>query len=242
VSGDGSVVVGHSVSANGNEAFRWTHCCGMFRMGDLPGPDVYTDASGVSADGLFVVGTGYSERSTGEAFRWSSATGMVGLGGLEDRQGFRSFAAAVSADGSVVVGEGSSALGSEAWRWTSDGGMVGLGDLAGGSVFSGASGISSDGSVVVGYGTTATRNEAFRWTSDSGMVGLGVLNSYFNSAACLRSARQSSKTGARSTRPRAFPPTAVQSLDRAATPTATLKPGSPLCPRCLQRQSHRRLC
>lgn len=37
VSGDGSVVVGNSSSANGTEAFRWTQAGGMVGLGDLAG-------------------------------------------------------------------------------------------------------------------------------------------------------------------------------------------------------------
>lgn len=54
----------------------------------------------------------------------------------------------------------------------------GLGDLAGGMVFSVATGVSADGKVVAGYSSSsnsATSYEAFRWTATNGMVGLGDL-------------------------------------------------------------------
>jgi len=93
VSADGSVVVGYSHSASGDEAFRWTREGGMVGLGDLPGDDFDSSASGVSADGSVVVGLGSSASGT-EAFRWTREGGMVGL--------FVSHASSVSADGSVV--------------------------------------------------------------------------------------------------------------------------------------------
>ena len=61
VSGDGSVVVGHSTSGSGVEAFRWTASGGMVGLGALPGRTFYSSAFDVSADGSVVVGesTGY---------------------------------------------------------------------------------------------------------------------------------------------------------------------------------------
>ncbi|WP_287722282.1 hypothetical protein [Microcystis sp. M055S1] len=103
VSADGSVVVGQSTSASGNEAFRWTQATGMVGLGDLAGgisfPGGFFSSPGVSADGSVVVG---SSNSDFDASRWTQATGTVGLGNLE----WASFGEAlgVSSDGSVVVG------------------------------------------------------------------------------------------------------------------------------------------
>lgn len=144
-------------------------------LGDLPGADFYSYATGVSADGSVVVGAGYTTHSgpfTFEAFRWTAATGMVGLGDLPGSS-FRSIARGVSADGSVVVGEGrsaASAVNPEAFRWTEATGMVGLGDLAGGTFQSVANAVSADGSVAVGNSRAADDFDAFRWTSSGGMV------------------------------------------------------------------------
>ncbi|MHC4657220.1 MAG: hypothetical protein ACYS91_19715, partial [Planctomycetota bacterium] len=173
VSSDGSVVVGYSRSASGNEAFRWTSDPCMVGLGDLAGGIFESEASDVSADGSVVVGDSSSALGN-EAFRWTQAGGMVGLGDLTGG-GFWSVALGVSSDGSVVVGWGSSSSGGEAFRWTSGGGMVGLGDLAGGSFDSSAREASADGSVVVGASESASGYEAFRWTSGGGMVGLGDL-------------------------------------------------------------------
>ncbi|MBA3483694.1 MAG: PEP-CTERM sorting domain-containing protein [Pirellulales bacterium] len=140
-------------------------------LGDLPGGDFRSVATGVSADGSTVVG--FSGLGAGqEAFRWTSAGGIVGLGDLPGGI-FESLASGVSADGSVVVGYGTTVSGREAFLWTSDGGMVGLGDLPGGALFSEAYRVSADGSVVVGRGSSASGFQAFRWTSGGGMVGLG---------------------------------------------------------------------
>ena len=173
ISADGSVVVGHGLSASGVEAFRWTSGGGMVGLGDLAGGTFQSIANGVSADGSVVVGRGFPASDI-EAFRWTSGSGMVGLGDLAGGS-FSSDANGVSADGSVVVGTGNSASGIEAFRWTSGNGMVGLGDLAGGTFDSRANDVSADGSVVVGSGTSASGFEAFRWTSGGGMVGLGDL-------------------------------------------------------------------
>ena len=56
ISADGSVVVGRSVSAFGQEAYIWTSTGGMVGLGDLPGGDFRSSARGVSADGSVVVG------------------------------------------------------------------------------------------------------------------------------------------------------------------------------------------
>lgn len=171
-SADGSVVVGLSTSASGQEAFRWTEAGGMVGLGDLPGGSFNSVAVGTSADGGVVVG--YSEAASGdEAFRWTSSGGMTGLGFLP--QGEWSLAQGVSADGLVVVGESDSASTVQAFRWTQAGGMVALGHLPGGSFHSAAYDVSADGLVVVGESLTASGLEAFRWTQPGGMVGLGDL-------------------------------------------------------------------
>jgi len=53
--------------------------------------------------------------------------------------------------------------------------FTGLGDLAGGDVFSKATGVSADGTVVCGFSTTAAGDQAFIWTATGGMVALGDL-------------------------------------------------------------------
>jgi probable HAF family extracellular repeat protein len=179
VSADGSVVVGTSVSAAGNQAFRWIAASGMVGLGDLPGGAVRSAAYAVSADGEVVAGFSSSTltgASYDEAFRWTT-NGMVGLGDLPGGR-TNSQAFAMSADGTVIVGaSGSSNVTGgvwEAFRWTTTNGIVGMGDLAGGASNSVAYGISPDGSVIVGRGHTGDE-AAFRWTAEFGLVYLGAL-------------------------------------------------------------------
>lgn len=170
----------------------------MFQgLGDLPGGDFFSQATGVSGDGAIVVGVARSANG-GEAFRWSAETGIEGLGTLQ-QEFFGSTAHAISQDGAVVVGVSAiedttvtvdttvatgtvvtamvkpPSIGSEAFRWTSGQGMVGIGQLPGGAVDSVAYAASGDGSTIVGRARSATASEAFRWTPQDGVVGLGTL-------------------------------------------------------------------
>jgi probable HAF family extracellular repeat protein len=175
VSADGSVVTGHSESASGTEAFRWTAGGGMVGLGDIPGGQFWSRARGVSNDGLVIVGLSEIESGQIEAFRWTEAGGMEGIGDLPGGL-FRSFAFAVSGDGAVVVGDSASGSSdTEAFRWTDAEGMVGLGDLPGGAFFSYAYAVNDDGTVIVGRGNGVFGTEAYRWTHAGGMVGLGFL-------------------------------------------------------------------
>ncbi|MCF7955097.1 MAG: PEP-CTERM sorting domain-containing protein [Phycisphaerae bacterium] len=173
ISGDGSNIVGYSLSTSGEEAFLWTSGGNMIGLGDLPGGSFRSIARGVSSDGTVITGKGTSALGT-EAFRWTSGEGMVGLGDLAGGS-FSSQANGISGDGSIIVGEGRSASGTEAFRWTSDTGMAGLGDLPGGNYYSQANGISDDGSAIVGRSRSASGYEAFLWTVEDGMIGLGAL-------------------------------------------------------------------
>ena len=127
VSADGSVVVGGSTySVYGyTQAFRWTSDGGMVGLGYPPGEPLvepFSTATGVSGDGLVVVGAGsFDYRYSDEAFRWTSGGGMGGLGDLP-MPFFREAAYGVSHNGSVVVGVIESDDSYEAFRWTSAGG------------------------------------------------------------------------------------------------------------------------
>lgn len=147
VSADGSIVVAWGDGVLGSEAFRWTAAEGMVGLGDLPGGAFDSEAYGISADGLTIVGHGEIAFSSWNAFRWTEDGGMVDLGD--------GYATDVSADGSVVVG--SNDVG--AFLWTQDLGMVvlqdyliGLGlDLTGWDLQS-ANAISDDGYTIIGNG------------------------------------------------------------------------------------------
>lgn len=169
VSGDGSVVVGYSATANGYHAFRWTRSGGLQDLGALASNSA---AGAVSTNGSAVAGQNFSQWGSGDvAFRWSDGDGMISLG-IPDGGNY-SNSQGMSGDGTVIVGQ-CGVLGSgRAFRWTLTEGMVSLGTLPGFD-FSAAHDANSDGSVVVGQcGHIGSR--AFRWTIDGGMEDLGVL-------------------------------------------------------------------
>jgi probable HAF family extracellular repeat protein len=159
VSGDGSVVVGHSPSGEtGVEAFMWTSTDGIVGLGRA---NYVSTAWAASEDGSVIVGV-----SGSQAFRWTEADGIQGLGALAGP----SFARDVSADGSVIVGTSS-----QAFRWTELSGLVGLGTLPGRAA-SAAEAVSSDGSVVAGYSYTGSGPRTpFIWHAAEGMRDLEVV-------------------------------------------------------------------
>jgi len=172
INADGSVIVGGTSSAIGDQPFRHTIAGGMLGLG-FPGDGAFA----VSADGSVLAGTHRGMSDLPEAFRWTAAGGAVPLGFIDPNDSVRSDAFAISGDGNVVVGGGEtfSTGDVEAFRWTAAGGLVPLGDLPGGIVRSSARGASFDGSVIVGRGRSASGTEAFRWTAATGMVPLGDL-------------------------------------------------------------------
>src|SRR5262245_38224427 len=89
-------------------------------LGDLPGGDFQSSATGVSADGSFVVGQSNSPYGGEDAFCWTASGGMVRLRDLHDGSYISPYA--LSADGLVVVG-----YGGEAKRWTITDGTTSLG-------------------------------------------------------------------------------------------------------------------
>ena len=178
ISGDGSVVVGRSVSAlsipdatTRYEAFRWTNSGGMVGLGDLPGGVFDSYANAVSGDGLVVVGQSVSASSSVnnnyEAFRWTSSGGMVGLGDLAGGS-FGSSATGASDDGAVVVGFSNVLGGRVPFRWTNSTGMVSLGSLPGGSTNSRAWGVSGDGNIIVGEFVASGDAQPFIWDATNG--------------------------------------------------------------------------
>jgi uncharacterized membrane protein len=108
VSADGSVVVGNDYEAVVNGAYRWTEATGAVDLGNLPGNDLNTHATALSADGLVVVG--YVDVDVdgdwfAQAFRWTQEQGMVTLFGPPSYAN-SSESTAISGNGSVVVGCG----------------------------------------------------------------------------------------------------------------------------------------
>jgi uncharacterized membrane protein len=73
----------------------------MTGIGDLPGGDFGSVATGVSGDGRIIIGASAVEKGSA-GFRWTTQGGMVPIGGL--LPGRSSQLAAVSFDGSRIVG------------------------------------------------------------------------------------------------------------------------------------------
>jgi probable HAF family extracellular repeat protein len=178
-SADGSFICGHQLDFGNEQAFLWVEPDTVIPLGDLPGGDFYSAATGISGDGSVVVGPSKSQPGTAnnlEAFRWTAETGMVGLGYLPGA--LYSLATAVSGDGRVVVGFSDSDLPhDESYYWTAEDGLVSLGRPTGGGGSTGSKpfAVSWDGSVIVGKMWGGGFPEAFRWTQEDGFVGLGDL-------------------------------------------------------------------
>ncbi len=173
VSGNGSVIVGTSLSfpGSGSEGFRWEGGV-MSDLGTAAAGWSSSYPSAVTLDGSTIAGGGGSANGF-EAFRWTQTGGFQGLGDLPGGP-FSSGASAMSGDGTVIVGKSEiEGVGVEAFRWTAEKGMVGLGFLPGGADLSVARAISSDGAVIVGVSDSAAGEKAFRWTSDLGPTPIG---------------------------------------------------------------------
>lgn len=148
-------------------------------LGDLPGGFCKSEAWGISADGLVVVGWSWSdlpdwdEGPLGfEAMRWDRDMGIQGLGGLVGHPDSR--ALDIAANGAVVVGWArwaNNASESRAFRWTDVDGMTDLGVFSSDAGFSVAVAVSSDGNTVVGWAREglAGLTQAFRWRHETGM-------------------------------------------------------------------------
>lgn len=187
VSGDGSVVVGHSASASGNsEAFRWDAVNGMTSLGDLSGGPFESFANDVSRDGSVIVGRGAASQGYEAAVwtesRWSLGCGMSGGNCYGETRG-------VAPDGSVVVGD----LNTKAFIYDNVNDVRLISDLGGGGDSSVANDVTTgDGwTAVVGRGTSAWGQEAFFWEEIAGQSaqiwGLGDLpgGSFFSDALAV---------------------------------------------------------
>ncbi len=190
---DGTVVVG---SVGGGplanaEAFVFDSD-GLQLIGGLPAGNV-TYATGVSADGLVVVGS--SGANFGDPYqqgwRWTPSNGFTPLNDLGDDILIFGSAEDISADGSTVVGYGSigdfdgdtdDLLSAAFWPGgglipTDLGSLPNLQPTLGGAF---ASACSADGSVIVGTSPAigpggSFVNRGWRWTAATGMVDLGPL-------------------------------------------------------------------
>lgn len=105
VSANGHVVVGHVITGDKQQAFRWDEEKGLQGLGDLEGGAVKSSAIDVSADGSVIVGDGTLDDkgdNARRAFRWTQEDGLKMLGDHGDHHAVD--AVAVSADGRVVAG------------------------------------------------------------------------------------------------------------------------------------------
>lgn len=181
VSNDGSVIVGNTRHAGGEEGFRWTQATGLVGLGDLPGGDFKSSAVAISADGSVIAGTARGASYIDEAYLWTAGTGMVGLGHANGGLGATKVFG-LSADGSVVVGEAwFSGVGTRAFRWTAQSGFATLGTLGLPGESSVAVAASADGSVIVGTARGYTISPTavygpipFIWDAQNGMRRLDV--------------------------------------------------------------------
>jgi probable HAF family extracellular repeat protein len=195
VSADGSVVVGTSGTASGQQAFRWTADGGMVPV-PIPAGLTSTWGTDVSADGSIVLGQGRQSASPPfgyEGFRWSIISGA--LDPIAE-PGSNVYANAISADGSTVVGAWGVPGGDEhAYQWTAAGGLAPLEGLGAEPLRTTAQAVSADGLVVVGHRiyTASPWRDGFRWTqaavagisnfeasdvSDDGSVVVGTMDNH----------------------------------------------------------------
>lgn len=162
VSANGSVIVGNSRSASGNEGFRWEagQMEGLGVIGTAPESHYHgsNGRGGVSADGLIAAGSSTSPLGT-EAFRWTSDGGQVGLGDLPGST-VDSIAFGISGDGMVIIGSGKTEAGGRPFIWDQTHGMRNLQELLvdnldldlGGMILTDALGVSADGLTIIGVG------------------------------------------------------------------------------------------
>ena len=148
----------------------------MSELGFLPG-GARSMASGVSADGSVVVGSGDSTSAPStplSGFRWVAGKG---LNRIEPIPGsYLCTATGVSADGATVSGT-CLTINNEAFRWTPATGSIGLGRFGGGGdATSSAAAISFDGAVIVGAGHPVLIG-AMAWPASGEAIVIGELPS-----------------------------------------------------------------
>ncbi|MEM1450944.1 MAG: hypothetical protein AAF957_03550 [Planctomycetota bacterium] len=177
VSADGTTVVGAARDgAFRYRAFRWTAATGLQPIGVL-GPNGYSYANAVSANGSVIVGSSTSVgNGTESAFRWTQATGMEDLGSVRSSP---TFAEDVSDDGRTIVGRTLTFPEVfNSFRWTQDTGPVELYALNGDPFLVNA--CTPDARVLVGRGEVAGLTGSTRlplcWIG-AGYCGPAVVNS-----------------------------------------------------------------
>lgn len=188
VSADGSVAVGWMSNTLGTGsgtttqdlAVAWTPK-GIKKLDDLPGGPFLSRATGVSADGTFIVGCGYSDHSGPKALLWiPSESRTINLYEMVP-ENYSSRATAISSRKAAVVGyaQKSGVANTEvAVLWTARG-AIPLGPLSG--IRSSATDVTADGSKVIGwYKRTDEIMRPFIWDRMHGMRDLqSVLSSEY---------------------------------------------------------------
>ena len=189
VSNEGRVIVGTSEAgfeedpppqgqpAVWTEAFRWTQEEGMTGLGNLATTDRYSEATGISADGLVIAGnTNHDGLPSRVGFRWTQQDGMTPII-LAAFPMKRSYALGISADGLTIAGEHETRA-MVGFRWA-HGSFEPVGEpLEEGFTPILGRAASADGGILVGKGgpsPTARTTEAFHWSGANGYVGLGGL-------------------------------------------------------------------
>jgi probable HAF family extracellular repeat protein len=198
ISADGKVIAGTASDPDGFDfAFRWTADSGVIPLPSLP--DAFeTQGSGISANGLVIVGSNHFDDNSRRATLWRRGT-VVSLGTLPGH--FTSVALKTSRTGSVVVGSSSpGCLGcpdASAAIWYEGRGLVDLRDLLvtgglskplEGWTLVEANAVSDDGLVVSGIGINPDGREegyvatvclipisAIPTLSEWGVIGMGAL-------------------------------------------------------------------
>lgn len=176
----GHVVTGTGFTGNVGSAFRWSG--GFSELGG-----VNSRASGVSDDGLVIVGSAHDQTGQPRAFRWTAATGIQFLG--TTRTGAPSYGWGISPDGSVVVGQTNTKQGPRGFLYSTASGYVILGTLPNDTA-SQAVAASFQGQIIVGTSSRQVFSGAQGFTSqmlrrtNTSMSGTGDLfGGPFQSAA-----------------------------------------------------------
>ncbi|MBI4605292.1 MAG: hypothetical protein HY721_25290 [Planctomycetes bacterium] len=143
ISADGTHVVGVQTDPSFvQEAFIWNSSEGIVLLGAPFGSQFQTQATHVSADGMFILGTRQPKGGgTLESVRWSRSPTLTAVVVAAGPPG------AISSAGDVVVGTTTVAGASRGYRWTPAGGQV----LINGSAS--ATAVSPDGRIIIGRTT-----------------------------------------------------------------------------------------
>ena len=163
------VVGGWAMSANGQEAYRWTSTTGMQPMGDFSTGTFGSGIHAINGDGSHMGGFGTTNTGTiATEFRVPGPV-LRSLGSTPTYQ--PTWINGMSADGTILAGFSASG---RPFRSTPTATQQ-LPDFAGGGTPSDARAVSADGSTVVGSGNSTLGLEAFRYTVAGGLQGIGDL-------------------------------------------------------------------